>query len=103
MGFWIPLLRRYGSIRYANKNARRHCPNRNECYKGRNEWKEIDKDCLEKPCRDWLKADRKEIDNTRAVKSKGHFEKVKVVRFFLRPTGIRQWRGCVCLSIRSEQ
>ena len=76
-----------GSIRYANKHACRHCPDRNQCYKGRNEWKEIDftKDCLEKPCRDWLKAEGKEIDNARAVKSRGHFEKVKVVRFFLRP------------------
>ncbi len=80
-------VKKNGSIRYANKHACRHCPDRNQCYKGRNEWKEIDftKDCLEKPCRDWLKAEGKEIDNARVVKSRGHFEKVKVVRFFLRP------------------
>lgn len=80
-------VKKNGSIRYANKHACRHCPDRNQCYKGRNEWKEIDftKDCLEKPCRDWLKAEWKEIDNARTVKSRGHFEKVKVVRFFLRP------------------
>lgn len=51
-----------GNIRYANKSACRHCKNRNRCYKGKNEWKEIDfpKDCLEKACRDWLKQDGKE-------------------------------------------
>ena len=50
-------IKKNGNIRYSNKNACRHCPNRNKCYKGKNEWKEIDftKDCLEKPCKDWLK------------------------------------------------
>jgi len=45
-------IKKNGNIRYSNKNACRHCPNRNKCYKGKNEWKEIDftKDCLEKPC-----------------------------------------------------
>lgn len=44
-------------IRYANKNACKHCKNRNKCYKGKNSWKEIDftKDQLRKPCKDWLK------------------------------------------------
>ena len=82
-------IRKNDGVRYANKNACRHCPNRNKCYKGKNEWKEIDftKDCLEKPCRDWLRAEGKEPDNinTRAVKGRSHFEKVKVVRFFLKP------------------
>lgn len=82
-------IRKNGNIRYANKNACRHCPNRNKCFKGKNEWKEIDftKDCLEKPCRDWLNAEGKEPDNinTRVVKGRSHFEKVKVVRFFLKP------------------
>lgn len=31
-----------GYIRNANKNACRHCKNRDKCYKGKNEWKEID-------------------------------------------------------------
>lgn len=55
-------IKKNGNIRYANKNACRHCPNRNKCYKGKNEWKEIDftKDCLEKPCKDWLEAGGKE-------------------------------------------
>lgn len=80
-------VKKNGNIRYANKNACRHCPNRNKCYKGKNEWKEIDftKDCLEKPCRDWLKAEGKEPDNEKPQTGKWHFEKIKVVRFFLRP------------------
>lgn len=80
-------IKKNGNIRYANKNACRHCPNRNKCYKGKNEWKEIDftKDCLEKPCRDWLKAEGKEVYKNKAVKGKYHFEKTKVVRFFLKP------------------
>ena len=80
-------IKKNGNIRYANKNACRHCPNRNKCYKGKNEWKEIDftKDCLEKPCKDWLKAEGKEADAVGVTKGKYHFEKRKVVRFFLRP------------------
>lgn len=80
-------IKKNGNIRYANKNACRHCPNRNKCYKGKNEWKEIDftKDCLEKPCRDWLKAEGKAVDKNKAAKGKYHFEKTKVVRFFLKP------------------
>lgn len=80
-------IKKNGNIRYANKNACRHCPNRNKCYKGRNEWKEIDftKDCLEKPCKDWLKAEGRQPDKDKAVKGKFHYEKQKVVRFFLKP------------------
>lgn len=46
-----------GSIRYANKAACRRCQYRNQCYSGKNEWKEIDfnKDSLEKPNRKWIK------------------------------------------------
>lgn len=32
-------VKKNGNIRYANKTACRHCPFRNKCYKGRNEWK----------------------------------------------------------------
>ena len=80
-------IKKNGNVRYANKNACRHCPNRNKCYKGKNEWKEIDftKDCLEKPCRGWLKSESKELDKNKADKGKYHFEKMKVVRFFLKP------------------
>lgn len=81
-------IKKNGNIRYANKNACRHCPNRNKCYKGKNEWKELDftKDCLEKPCRDWLKAEGKTPDRDRAVKGNYHFEKMKVVKIFLKPS-----------------
>lgn len=80
-------IKKNGNIRYTNKNACRHCPNRNKCYKGRNEWKEIDfnKDCLEKPCRDWLEAEGRAVDGNKTVKGKYHFEKRKIVRFFLKP------------------
>ena len=80
-------IKKNGNVRYANKNACRHCPNRNKCYKGKNEWKEIDftKDCLEKPCREWLKAEGKEADNIKSAKVMSYFERVKIVSFFLKP------------------
>ena len=75
-----------GNIRYANKNACRHCKNRDKCYKGKNEWKEIDftKDKLEKPCKDWLKAEGRTVPDEKK-KRNGHFEMKKVVRFFFKP------------------
>lgn len=80
-------IKKNGNIRYANKNACRHCPNRNKCYKGKNEWKEIDfgKDCLEKPCKDWLKAEGKKPNKAKPVTGKYHWEKKKIVTFFLKP------------------
>lgn len=80
-------IKKNGNIRYANKNACRHCPSRNKCYKGRNEWKEVDftKDCLEKPCKDWLEAEGKKPDAGGARKGKYRFETKKVVRLFLKP------------------
>lgn len=80
-------IKKKGYIRYANKNACRHCPNRNKCYKGKNEWKEVDftKDCLEKPCRDWLKSEGKVPEKNKVPKGTYHFEKKKVVKFFLKP------------------
>ena len=80
-------IKKNGNIRYANKSACRNCPNRNKCYKGKSEWKEIDfsKDCLEKPCKEWLKSEGKEPEKRKSIKGKYHFEKKKVVRFFLKP------------------
>lgn len=79
-------IKKNGNIRYANKNACKHCPNRNKCYKGKGEWKEIDftKDQLEKPCRDWLKAEGNAPEGTKP-KEKWHYEKRQVVKFFLKP------------------
>jgi transposase len=79
-------IKQNGNIRYANKAACRRCPFRNKCYKGKNEWKEIDfnKDTLEKPCRDWLKAEgKKPVKEKRS--SKGTFKKIKIVLLKLRP------------------
>lgn len=92
-------IKKKGNIRYANKNACRHCPNRNKCYKGKNEWKEIDftKDSLEKPCREWLKAEGKEADNIKAAKGMSHFERVKIVSFFLKPDRTKTMER-MCLS-----
>ena len=79
-------IKKNGNIRYANKNACKHCPNRNKCYKGKGEWKEIDftKDQLIKPCKDWLRAEGKEPEET-GTESKWHYEQRKVVKFFLKP------------------
>ncbi len=79
-------IKKNGNIRYANKNACKHCKNRNKCYKGKNEWKEIDftKDQLQKPCKDWLKENGKEPEETK-TKETWHYEKVKVVKFILKP------------------
>ncbi len=93
-------IRKSGQIRYANKNACRHCANRNKCYHGKNEWKEVDfsKDKLEKPCKDWLKSEGRKPDNKRVnKKGKTHFEKMKIVKFFLKPD-IQKTSQRMCLS-----
>ena len=91
-------IKKNGNIRYANKNACKHCRNRNKCYNGKGEWKEIDftKDTLEKPCKEWLKAEGKECENAKQA-VKGHFEKVKVVKFFLKPS-FEKMSQRMCLS-----
>ena len=89
-----------GYIRYANKNACKHCPNRNKCFKGKNEWKEIDftKDSLEKPCKDWLKSEGKDDEaRDKRKKSSGHYEMRKIVRFFLKPN-VEKTSQRMCLS-----
>ena len=79
-------IKKNGNIRYANKTACRHCKNRNKCYKGKNEWKEIDfnKDTLEKPCKDWLEAEGKEIKTKKKPKT-GHYEVKRIVKLLFRP------------------
>ena len=91
-------IKKNGNIRYANKNACKHCKNRNKCYKGKGEWKEIDftKDNLEKPCKEWLKAEGKEC-YTSKHNVKGHYEKVKVVKFILKPNREKMAKR-MCLS-----
>ena len=79
-------IKKNGKIRYTNKNACKHCKNRNKCYKGKGGWKEIDftKDTLEKPCKDWLQAEGNTCESPKQT-AKCHFEKVKVVRFLFKP------------------
>lgn len=91
-------IKKNGNIRYANKNACKHCPNRNKCYRGKGEWKEIDftKDTLEKPCKEWLKAEGKEYKTANCT-AKGHYEKVKVVKFVLKPSREKMSQR-MCLS-----
>lgn len=92
-------IKKNGNIRYANKNACRHCPNRNKCYKGKNEWKEIDftKDQLKKPCRMWLESEGKKAEENNKTKEKWHYEKIKVVRFLLKPDRAKMNQR-MCLS-----
>ena len=55
------------------------------------------KDNLEKPCRDWLKSESKTPDKVGVTKGKCHYEKVKLVRFFLKPD-ITKTAQRMCLS-----
>ncbi|XBX05695.1 transposase [Enterocloster clostridioformis] len=91
-------IKKNGNIRYSNKNACKHCKNRNKCYKGKGEWKEIDftKDTLEKPCREWLAVEGKECKQW-GQETKIRFKKEKVVRFFLKPS-IEKMSQRMCLS-----
>lgn len=92
-------VKKNGNIRYANKNACKHCPDRNKCYKGKGGWKEIDftKDTLEKPCKGWLEAEGKSGGVTRNKAAKGHYEKVKVVKITLKPDREKMSRR-LCVS-----
>ncbi|MCD8295435.1 MAG: transposase [Clostridia bacterium] len=95
-------VKRNGAIRYSNKNACKHCKNRGKCYHGNGGWKEIDftKDCLEKPCRDWPKADGggDAPQGAHGKKdSKARYEKVRVVRLFFKPDQRKMARR-MCLS-----
>lgn len=91
-------IKKNGNIRYTNKNACKHCPNRNKCYKGKGEWKEIDftKDTLEKENKEWLKAEGKERDAEKSRETV-HYEKVKVVKFILKPDR-KKMSQRMCLS-----
>jgi transposase len=102
-----------GRIRYANKQACRSCPNRNKCYNGKNDFKEVDftKDGLEKPCRGWEKEESEAVSeattdeamegNAKTTtdasatkeasegKKKYHYEKEKRVTFILKPDRVK--------------
>ncbi len=65
---------------------------------GKGEWKEIDfaKDSLEKPCKEWMEAEGKKCDHTKRI-GKGRFEKIKVVKFFMKPSREKMSQS-MCLS-----
>ncbi|MFI3213912.1 MAG: transposase [Eubacteriales bacterium] len=99
-------VKKNGNIRYANKNACKHCPNRNKCYKGKNEWKEIDftKDTLEKPCKTWLETKEQGLVKEQLLeekfvemKPKVKYQKIKVVKIFLKPNREKMSQR-MCLS-----
>lgn len=93
-------IKKNGNIRYSNKNACKHCPNRNRCYKGKNQWKEIDftKDCLEKPCRGWKEASGSEVGPKGKLGKAGyHYQKIKVVKIKFRPSREKMAQR-MCLS-----
>jgi len=79
--------RRSGAIRYANKTACRRCPHRDRCFKGRQDFKEVDftKDQLEKACRPWHEAAGTEPDRRGVSKGRYHYETSRVVVVSLAP------------------
>ncbi len=99
-------IKKGGQIRYANKLACRHCKNRNHCYKGKNEYKEIDfsKDKLEKACPGYKlvlqevgRAEESENSVVSERKNKVRFEKRKIVKLFFRPDRVKMAQR-MCLS-----
>lgn len=78
-------IKKNGMIRYANRAACRRCPYRDQCFKGKLEWKEIDfsKDTLEIPNRHWLKKSEKSLP--KKSRGNGHFETIKIVRLTFKP------------------
>lgn len=82
-------IKKNGSTRYANKQACNRCLYRGKCVtgKGITRWKELDfsKDSLEKKAKWWNQDDPEDPNKPGKKKSKGHFEKKKIVRFKLKP------------------
>ncbi|MBQ3905512.1 MAG: transposase [Lachnospiraceae bacterium] len=92
-----------GATRYANKHVCTNCPFRDRCVrnKGITKWKEIDfgKDRLEIKAK-WCQEDQtnqEEKESTGRQKAKRQFEKVKLVRFRLRPNR-QKMNQRMCLS-----
>lgn len=79
-------VKKNGTIRYANKTACRHCKERWKCYKGKNDWKEIDftKDTLEKANREWMK-EKGVVKVPIKKRQKKKYELRKIVRMILEP------------------
>lgn len=54
---------------------------------------------MQKPCRDWLEAEGKEAAATK-VREKWHYEKVKVVKFTLKPDRKKTGDGSHLLPVK---
>ena len=80
-------VKRSGAVRYANKTACRRCPHRDRCFRGRQDFKEVDftKDQLEKPCRPWHEAAGTRPDRTGVARGRYHYETSRVVVLTLVP------------------
>lgn len=80
-------VKRSGAIRYANKTACRRCPHRDSCFRGKQEWKEVDftKDQLERPCRPWHDVAGTRPDRSGVARGRYHYDTVRVVVLTLAP------------------
>ena len=76
-----------GLTAHANKTACSRCPHRDSCFRGRQEWKEVDftKDQLEKPCRPWHDAAGTKPDRSGVARGRYHYETARVVVITLVP------------------
>jgi transposase len=95
-------IKKNGVTRYANKHACFLCPYRGQCVtdRGITKWKEVDfsKDKLERPARWYPRDDKDDSDKNDPPKPpKRMFEKVKIVRFKLRPDR-KKMNQRMCLS-----
>ena len=93
-------VKKSGATRYANKTACRRCKHRNECFSGKQDFKEVDecfsgkqdfkkvdftKDQLEKPSALWHECRGTEPDKRGVSRGKYHYERGKVVFLTLAP------------------
>ena len=93
-----------GNIRYTNKNACKHCKNRNKCYKGKTNgrnrfyqrirWRKLVKSGWKQRGRNINKAGRKQKSDMKSKGSKIYIEAKSKKK--------KCARGCVCPSIRLE-
>ena len=96
-------IKKNGATRYANKRACFLCPYRGQCVTNRwiTKWKEVDfnKDKLERPTK-WCSHDNDDDSNRKGPPNppmKCQFEKVKIVRFKLKPDR-KKMNQRMCLS-----
>ena len=91
-------IKKNGNIRYANKNVCRTVRTGINVIKGKMNGRRsiLQRTVWRKPCRDWLKLEGKTCD-FQQKKTKGHYEKKKVVTFILKPDSQKTEKR-MCLS-----